>query len=128
MFVLSNGVPVAPGAAGRFTTGANYSTSGTDGSVQGRSGNQNGVDIQQLDLTWRKAWLLGHAHGFKEKQRFLLRGRDERGRTFSAEGSSSIQDYNLVTLDLPEGAQRLDLEFIVHEARHEEFLIAPPRE
>jgi hypothetical protein len=127
-FVFSNGVPVAPGTVVISNANSSYSTSGNEGSLKLQGMSQRGGHAEQIDLTWGTAWLLGRAEDFKKGQEFLLRGRDERGRMFSTTTTSQVRDYHLVSLKVPEGAQRIDLEFIVHEASQVEFLIAPPRE
>jgi len=125
-FIFSNGVPVPPQSVVVTGSSSTYSSSDMDGTARAQSATVSGKTIHQLDITRKGSWLMGRVGDFKEGSRFLLRGRDERGRTFSTEAVSQIQDYRIVPLAIPEGAQRIDLEFIVHDTRKEEFLVKPP--
>ncbi|MDB6032751.1 MAG: hypothetical protein JWM16_3089 [Verrucomicrobiales bacterium] len=95
----------------------------TSGSSSSYNGNQR---LVELEFRKKKFSLILDMKGLTRNQEMLIRARDQTGKFHPASFNLSSEDIYRYELDLPQGLQKVDLEFIPQKPAHVEFIVKPP--
>jgi hypothetical protein len=95
----------------------------TSGSSSSYNGNQR---LVELEFRKKKFSLILDMKGLTRSHEMLIRARDQTGKFHPASFNLSSEDIYRYELDLPQGLQKVDLEFIPQKPARVEFIVKPP--